>query len=87
NKAIAAWMKIVKQTVGKWRVRFIERCIAGLYDDVRSGKPRTIADERVAHLIKTTLNNQPARCALLPAVRATATFRSSTNCIDFAHVS
>jgi putative transposase len=40
--------------VGKWRSRFIERRIAGLYDVVRPGKPRTIDDERVAQLIDTT---------------------------------
>lgn len=33
---------------------------AGLYDDVRSGKPRTIDDERVAQLIRTTLHTKPA---------------------------
>ena len=35
NNAIAARLKMTKQTVGKWRARFIERRIAGLYDDVR----------------------------------------------------
>jgi len=60
NSAIAERLKMTKQTVGKWRTRFIERRIAGLYDDVRPGQPRTIDDERVAHLIKTTLHTKPA---------------------------
>ena len=60
NSAIAARLKLTKATVGKWRTRFIERRIAGLYDDVRPGKPRTIDDERVAQLIKTTLHTKPA---------------------------
>lgn len=32
NNAIAARLKMTKQTVGKWRTRFIERRIAGLYE-------------------------------------------------------
>lgn len=59
NKSIAQRLELTKQTVGKWRARFIERRIAGLYDDVRPGKPRTIDDERVAHLVKTTLHTKP----------------------------
>lgn len=61
NSSIAARLGLSKATVGKWRTRFIERRIAGLYDDVRPGKPRTIDDERVAQLIKTTLHtmNRP----------------------------
>ena len=58
NSAIAERLKLTKATVGKWRLRFIERRIAGLYDDVRPGKPRTIDDERVARLVKTTLQRQ-----------------------------
>jgi putative transposase len=46
NSAIAVRLKLTKATVGKWRLRFIERRISGLYDDVRPGKPRTIDDER-----------------------------------------
>lgn len=51
---------MTKQTVGKWRARFIERRIAGLYDDVRPGKPRTIDDERVAHLIRPRCTPSPS---------------------------
>jgi len=43
NKAIAERLRLTKATVGKWRTRFIERRIPGLYDDVRTGKPRTSA--------------------------------------------
>jgi len=42
NNTIAERLELTKATVGKWRTRFIERRIAGLYDDVRPGKPRTI---------------------------------------------
>ena len=60
NNAIAQRLKLTKSTVGKWRARFVERRIAGLYDDVRPGAPRTIDDERIAQLIKTTLHSKPA---------------------------
>jgi putative transposase len=54
NNAIAERLRLTKATVGKWRARFIERRIPGLYDDVRPGKPRTIDDERVAQLRATS---------------------------------
>ena len=72
NSAIAERMKLTKATVGKWRLRFIERRIAGLYDDVRPGKPRTIDDERVARLIKTTLHTKPADGSTHWSVRTAA---------------
>lgn len=59
NSAIANRLKLTKITVGKWRAQFIDRRIAGLYDDVRQDKPRTIDDERVAQLIKTTPHTKP----------------------------
>ena len=37
NSSIAARLKMTKATVGKWRARFIERRISGLYDDLRPG--------------------------------------------------
>ncbi len=60
NTSIAERLKLTKATVGKWRTRFIERRIAGLYDDIRPGAPRTIDDERIAELINTTLHTKPA---------------------------
>ena len=58
--------------MGKWRSRFIERRIAGLYDDVRAGKPRTIDDERVAQLIKTTPHTKPTNGSTHWSVRTVA---------------
>ncbi|MFN3375917.1 MAG: IS630 family transposase, partial [Burkholderiaceae bacterium] len=72
NNAIAQRLKLNKATVGKWRARFIERRIPGLYDDVRPGRPRTIDDERVAHLIKTTLHTKPADGSTHWSVRSVA---------------
>lgn len=72
NNAIAERLKLTKATVGKWRTRFIERRIPGLYDDVRPGKPRTIDDERVAQLIKSTLHTKPANGSTHWSVRTVA---------------
>jgi putative transposase len=60
NSAIAQHLHLTRGTVGKWRIRFLEQRINGLYDEVRPGKPRTIDDERLAQLIHKTLHTQPA---------------------------
>jgi putative transposase len=72
NSSIALRLKLTNATVGKWRTRFIERRIAGLYDDVRPGPPRRIDDERVANLIKTTLHTKPANGSTHWSVRGVA---------------
>jgi len=59
NSAVAKRFETTDATVGKWRSRFVERRMQGLYDELRPGKPRTIDDERVADLINTTLHTKP----------------------------
>ena len=59
NTQIAERLQWTKATVGKWRKRFIDRRLAGLYDELRSGRPRTIDEERVAALLKRTLSRKP----------------------------
>ena len=59
NSSIAARLGHTNAMIGKWRRRFVERRISGLYDELRPGKPRTIGDERVAELIPTTLQSKP----------------------------
>ena len=72
NNAIAARLQLTNATVGKWRSRFIERRIAGLYDDIRPGAPRTIDDERIAELINTTLHTKPVNGSSHWSVRGVA---------------
>lgn len=43
------------ETVGKWRARFKALRIAGLSDAPRSGRPRSISDEKVHEVIDKTL--------------------------------
>jgi putative transposase len=59
NTDIAQQLSLSKPTVGKWRQRFIEQGLMGLYDELRPGAPRSIDDERIAELIRTTLKSKP----------------------------
>jgi len=59
NSVVAERHGVAPATVGKWRRRFIERRITGLYDELRPGQPRTVDDERLATLIHTALHQQP----------------------------
>jgi putative transposase len=60
NQVVAAALGIGPPTVGKWRHRLIADRLAGLYDAVRRGRPRTIEDAAVAELISTTPASKPA---------------------------
>jgi putative transposase len=57
---IAKRLGINRGTVSKWRDRYIEHRIGGLYDELRPGRPRTVDDEQVAQLITTTLHTRSA---------------------------
>src|ERR1700740_2895608 len=60
NGQIARRLHWTNATVGKWRRRFVEHCLAGLYDELRPGRPRSIDDDRIAALLKRTLSRGPA---------------------------
>jgi putative transposase len=59
NAEIAERLNWSKATVGKWRQRFIDDRVQGLYDELRPGRPRTVSDEQVAVLLRRTLKSQP----------------------------
>jgi putative transposase len=59
SKAIAKQLKVSQTTVGKWRKRFIGQGIEGLHDELRPGRPRSISDEKIAQLLKKTINTKP----------------------------
>ena len=59
NKAIVEQVGADANTVGKWRRRFAEHRLDGLYDEPRSGAPRTIDDQRIAEIIGLTLEETP----------------------------
>jgi transposase len=57
--AIAREMRVTKQTVGKWRGRFVARRLDGLLDEPRPGVTRTITDAHVEQVLTTTLETTP----------------------------
>jgi putative transposase len=59
NKDIAARLRLNQVTVGHWRRRFVKQGLAGLHEELRSGRPRSIPDEKVATLIRRTLRTKP----------------------------
>lgn len=59
NMQIASQLGLTKATVGKWRRRFLEQDVSGLHDELRPGRPRPISDERVAQLVRKTLDTKP----------------------------
>src|SRR4051794_40468982 len=61
TSATASLVGVSRPTVIKWRDRFAVRGLAGLDDEPRSGRPKTIDD---AQIIATTLEPPPAALAV-----------------------
>jgi transposase len=60
NSDVAAAMRITRQTVGRWRQRFVAKRLDGLLDEPRPGAPRRITDAQVERVIIDTLEKLPA---------------------------
>jgi transposase len=60
NTVVAHELRLTKQTVGKWRTRFLSRRLDGLLDEPRPGAPRTITDAQVERVLTRTLETTPA---------------------------
>src|ERR1700675_1599258 len=60
NAAVAPRVRVTRQTVGRWRARFIAKRLEGLLDEPRPGAPRTITDAAVEQVITRTLETKPA---------------------------
>lgn len=59
NEAIGRQLGLKGDTVGKWRRRYLLEGIDGLYDEVRTGRPRSIAEDKIAQVIQQTLDSKP----------------------------
>ena len=59
NTAVASALGVSLLTVSKWRRRFARLGLAGLDDAPRSGAPRSILDEQVEAVVRTTLEAAP----------------------------
>jgi transposase len=60
SNTVAERLQVTKQTVSKWRGRFVRDRLDGLLDAPRSGAPRTIDDARVEAVVSRTLESKPA---------------------------
>lgn len=59
HTAIADDLHVTKQTVGKWRQRFVTGRVAGLLDEPRPGAPRRLSDAAVEKVLVQTLEATP----------------------------
>jgi transposase len=59
NSDVAALLRVTKQTVGKWRARFLLNRLDGLLDEPRPGAPRRIGDEKINAVVTQTLESAP----------------------------
>jgi transposase len=59
NAAVARKLGTTSQRVGRWRRRFAERRLDGLWDEPRSGTPRKITDAQVEEVVRLTLESSP----------------------------
>jgi len=53
--AIAKEVGLSGQMVCKWRQLYLQQGLSGLHDELRPGRPRSISHEKVAILIRKTL--------------------------------
>jgi len=59
NYAVAKKLRCSKGMVGKWRARFLQSRLEGLYDEPRPGAPRQIGDDQVEQIVIRTLESTP----------------------------
>jgi transposase len=59
NREVARELRVAEATVGKWRRRFVERRLEGLFDEPRPGAVRTITDDLVEQVVIKTLEETP----------------------------
>jgi transposase len=59
NWEVADELRVTRATVGKWRERFVEKRLDGLYDEPRPGTPRRVSDADIERVITRTLESTP----------------------------
>src|SRR5437870_11781847 len=59
NTVVARELRLTKQTIGKWRARFLGQRLDGLLDEPRPGAPRRITDDDVERVMRVTLETTP----------------------------
>ena len=59
NSRIAEMLLTTKQTVGKWRQRYVDQGLDGLLDEPRPGTSRKLSDKDVERVLTLTLESTP----------------------------
>jgi transposase len=59
NQAVAAELGVSRDTVAKWRSRFLKSRLEGLTDEPRPGRPRTVGDAKVEQVVTAALEQAP----------------------------
>ena len=59
NADVSTQVRVTRQTVGRWRARFLKKRLDGLLDEPRPGAPRKITDAHVERVITMTLESTP----------------------------
>ena len=59
NCEVARKLDIHRETVGKWRSRYLRSGISGLDDEPRPGAPRRITDGDIRRVVAITLDEDP----------------------------
>jgi transposase len=59
DTAVAADVRVTRQTVGRWRRSFLAHRLDGLLDEPRPGAPRRITDALIERVITDTLETTP----------------------------
>ncbi|MDC3379365.1 IS630 family transposase [Planctomycetota bacterium] len=57
--AVAKKLRTTRDTVGRWRRRFLKDRLDGLYDEPRPGAPRKIQDNKIEEVVVQTLESTP----------------------------
>ena len=57
NQVVAEKLRCSKGMVGKWRSRFLETRLEGLYDEPRPGAPRKVTDAQVEEVVIQSLES------------------------------
>jgi putative transposase len=82
NQEIVARLAWSKATVGKWRRHFVEHRLAGIYDELRPGRPRSVSEQQIAVLLRRTLKQKPplgTHWTVRPAAEANGLSKSSVH--------
>jgi transposase len=80
--AIARRLHQSPTTVCKWRARFLEERVDGLFDEPRPGAPRSLTDEQIEQVVIRTLESTPrgaTHWSVRSMAKASGISRSSVN--------